>query len=187
MPKKSQAGDELYRDNPIDRGHIARRADLTWGPAPEAEKANADSFFFTNIAPQMDDFNQGGRGGVWGRLEEALYSEVEVDRHRISVMAGPILAADDREYRGVRIPREFWKVIAFVESDELKARAFLLTQQLDRLQSFELGEFRTYQVSLGALADRSGLVFPEALTGAEPPQVTQAVARPLGSTADIIW
>ncbi|GMA41453.1 DNA/RNA non-specific endonuclease [Mobilicoccus caccae] len=189
IAKKHQVGDELYADNPIDRGHIARRADLTWGPAPEAEKANSDSFFFTNIAPQMDDFNQGARGGVWGRLEDAVYAEVEVDRHRISVMAGPILAEDDREYRGVRIPREFWKVIAFVEADELKARAFLLTQRLDRLQAFELGEFRTYQVTLELLADRSGLVFPETLTDAETSQVAQAVAQPrmLQRTTDIVW
>src|SRR5262249_55932419 len=30
-----QVGDELYSDNRLDRGHIARRADLVWGPRPE--------------------------------------------------------------------------------------------------------------------------------------------------------
>lgn len=77
----------------------------------------------------------------------------------------------------------------FVEADELKARAFLLTQRLDRLQAFELGEFRTYQVTLELLADRSGLVFPEALTDAETSQVAQAVAQPrmLQRTTDIVW
>src|SRR5262249_28798084 len=46
-----QIGDELYADNPIDRGHIARRADLCWGVMAEANQANRDSFFFSNITP----------------------------------------------------------------------------------------------------------------------------------------
>lgn len=63
--KQFQVGDELYSDNRLDRGHIARRADLVWGPLEEAQKANKDSFFFSNITPQMDDFNQ-GKLGVFG-------------------------------------------------------------------------------------------------------------------------
>jgi endonuclease G, mitochondrial len=62
IPSEFQAGDELYRANNLDRGHIARRADLVWGTLTEAEKANKDSFYFTNISPQMDKFNQGNKG-----------------------------------------------------------------------------------------------------------------------------
>ena len=36
-----QVGDELYRDNDLDRGHIARRADLMWGPMAVAKKATS--------------------------------------------------------------------------------------------------------------------------------------------------
>ncbi len=64
--EKHQVDDDLYRDNRLDRGHIARRADLLWGTREEAEQANADSFFFTNITPQLDDFNQSSRRGLWG-------------------------------------------------------------------------------------------------------------------------
>ena len=31
VPDRFQAGNELYVNNPLDRGHVARRADLTWG------------------------------------------------------------------------------------------------------------------------------------------------------------
>lgn len=68
VPAEFQTGDELYRDNRLDRGHLARRADLCWGPKAEAQKANKDSFFFTNITPQMDDFNQSTKEGLWGLL-----------------------------------------------------------------------------------------------------------------------
>ena len=48
-----QAGNEVYDRNRLDRGHLARRSDLLWGPAAEARRANSDSFYFTNISPQM--------------------------------------------------------------------------------------------------------------------------------------
>ncbi|WP_157728391.1 DNA/RNA non-specific endonuclease [Corynebacterium cystitidis] len=104
-----QAGNDLYKDNDLDRGHIARRADLTWGPQEEAAQANRDSFTYTNIAPQMNTFNQSGRGGVWGQLEDAVYVEVQVDDLRVSVIGGPVFKDTDRKYRGYLIPREFFK------------------------------------------------------------------------------
>lgn len=76
LASDSQIGNELYKDNRLDRGHIARRADLTWGTLPEAQQANQDSFYYTNITPQMDDFNQSKQNGIWGRLENALYQDV---------------------------------------------------------------------------------------------------------------
>lgn len=67
IPEEFQAGDDLYGSNDLDRGHIGRRADLLWGTSSEAQQANEDTFHFTNIAPQMADFTQSGRSGVWGR------------------------------------------------------------------------------------------------------------------------
>ncbi len=64
IPADFQSGDELYSGNRLDRGHLARRADLVWGTLSEAKSANIDSFFFTNITPQMDDFNQSSKDGV---------------------------------------------------------------------------------------------------------------------------
>lgn len=116
VPEEVQAGDDLYADNRLDRGHIARRADLLWGGLAEAKRANTDSFFFTNITPQMDDFNQSSRGGLWGQLEDAVFADTDVEDLRVSLIGGPVFHEDDREFRGVRIPREFWKVIAFGKS-----------------------------------------------------------------------
>ena len=56
----------------------------------------------------------------------------------VSVFGGPVFRADDRVFRGVKLPREFYKVIAFVEGGKLKARAFLLTQNLDQLEALDL-------------------------------------------------
>lgn len=190
LPADAQHGDELYRGNRLDRGHLARRADLLWGPVAEAERANRDSFFFTNITPQLDAFNQAARDGLWGRLEDALYEDVAVDELKVSVVAGPVLGADDRVYRGVAVPREFWKVIAFAVGGELRAAAFVLTQNLDRLETLDLDEFAVYQVPVADVGERTGLRFPEALTDADTaPSRPQADGPPppLTGPRDISW
>ncbi|HEX6346774.1 DNA/RNA non-specific endonuclease [Umezawaea sp.] len=190
LPAESQVGDELYRNNRLDRGHLARRADLLWGSKAAARRANTDSFCFTNIAPQRDDFNQSARDGLWGRLEDALYADVEVDDLRVSVSGGPVFGGDDRVFRGVALPREFWKVITFAEAGVLRTSAFLLTQNLDQLEALDLDEFRVFQVTIAELEQRTGLKFDQVLHDAQvvAPEVLEAADRaPLSSTDEIRW
>lgn len=189
IPAEFQTGNELYAGNRLDRGHIARRADLTWGDEAEAQYANADSFFFTNISPQMEDFNQSRQGGLWGRLENALYEDVEVDQLRCSVFGGPVFHEDDQLYRGVQIPTDFWKLIVFEQARALKARAFMLTQSLDRLSVLmALDAFKVYQIAVTELEERTGLVFSDIVRQADDVVLAQATERqPLTALTDIAW
>lgn len=194
LPASCQVGEDLYAGNRLDRGHIARRADVLWGDPAEARNANVDSFFFTNITPQMDDFNQSGKTGLWGRLEDAVFEDVVVDGLKVSVFGGPVFRDDDRLFRGVGIPREFWKVITFVEDGALKARGFLLTQSLDELRALNLEEFKVFQVGLGEIEARCGLIFADELRNADrvgETLATRATARsrrrPLTDQRDIDW
>ncbi|CAL9575381.1 Nuclease [Streptomyces sp. enrichment culture] len=194
LPASAQVDNELYRDrdgrpNRLDRGHVARRADLVWGPLEEARQANRDSFFYTNITPQMDDFNQSPRAGVWGRLEDAVFEEVGVDGLRVSAFGGPVFHDDDRLFRGVRIPREFWKVLVYGDRGALKAKAFLLTQDLVLTEALDLDEFRVFQVAVGEVESRTGIRFAAAVAGAETVAVPEsaAVRAPLEGLADIDW
>lgn len=189
LPAEAQLGDAIYAANDLDRGHLARRSDLTWGPPAEAERANADSFHFTNIAPQRSGFNQSGAQGIWGRLEDALYEQVSVDGLRVSAFAGPVLDADDPTYRGVQIPRSFWKVLAWVGDGRLQARAFVLTQDLRRLETLDLDAFATYQVTLAEVERRTSVRLPAALSDAEPASVREAIDEPcrLASLDEIRW
>jgi endonuclease G len=194
VPENFQVGDELYAGNRLDRGHIARRADLLWGGLAEARKANTDSFFFTNITPQMDDFNQSSQGGLWGRLEDAVFEDTDVEDLKVSVIGGPVFHDDDREFREVLIPREFWKVIAFIEAGNLKVKAFLLTQNLDELEALDLDEFRVFQVGLSEIESRCGISFPNTLKSADSFGETLArrpetlrQRKPIESLVDIDW
>ena len=194
LPAAVQVGDDLYQGNRLDRGHIARRADLLWGPLAEAKKANVDSFFFTNITPQMDDFNQGSKGGVWGRLEDAIFADVDVEDLKVSVFGGPVFRGDDRVFRQVKIPREFWKIIAFVEAGQLKSKGFLLTQNLDALETLDLDAFKVFEVGLTEIEQRTGVRFPAVLKSAD--HFGEALAarpevfddrQPLASIQNIAW
>jgi endonuclease G len=194
IPAKFQVGDNLYSGNRLDRGHVARRADLVWGSIEEAKRANKDSFFFTNITPQMDNFNQGHLGGIWGKLEDAIFEDVDVDNLKVSVIGGPIFRADDRVFREVKIPREFYKIIIYVESGTLKAKAFLLTQNLDQLELLDLNEFNVFQAKLSEIEERCGFTLPDALTNADKFAESLAAQpealnerQPLQSLADIDW
>ncbi|WP_420155630.1 DNA/RNA non-specific endonuclease [Siphonobacter sp.] len=193
LPAEYQVGDSLYANNRLDRGHIARRADLIWGTMAEAQQANRDSFFFTNITPQMDNFNQSSQGGIWGQLEDAVFEQTEVDHLKVSVIGGPIFRTDDQVFRGVAIPREFYKILAYVEASTLKVRAFLLTQNLNDLSFLNLDAFKVYQVSLTELEQRAGFTLSDLLKNADDFAVevrgmlAPAERQPLSSLSDIQW
>ncbi|NYE38338.1 endonuclease G [Nocardioides cavernae] len=172
IPRSQQTLDEAYADNELDRGHLARRSDLLWGTLAEARQANSDSFFFTNITPQHQDFNQSGRGGVWGLLENAVLAQEGLTDRRLSLLAGPVLADDDPVYREVvQVPREHWKVVAYRLDGEPRFRCFLLSQDLDGVVGLDfLDAFDTYLVPLDLLEERTRLRFPSlrALGTGEP-------------------
>ena len=186
-----QVGEELYSDNRLDRGHIARRADLIWGAPDKAQRANEDSFFFTNITPQLDKFNQSGQHGLWGELEDAIFADVKVDDLRVSLVGGPIYKANDLPYRDVLVPRSFFKVIAYVEEGNLRAKAFVLTQDdlEQNLEALGLEEFQVFQISLRDLEAATELDFGDltqhdTFTAAPGPEEAMPRARRIRAAED---
>lgn len=161
IPAEQQAGPEVYADNDLDRGHLVRRADPVWGEPAEAQRANVDTFHYTNAAPQASSFNQDRE--LWLGLEDYLLDNAGDHDRTLVVFTGPVLADDDPEYRGLRIPRVFWKIGGFVTGGALGTTGYLLDQspQLGDLQVEgeppPLGEFRTFQVPLARIAELTGL------------------------------
>ncbi|WP_315098808.1 DNA/RNA non-specific endonuclease [uncultured Cellulomonas sp.] len=162
VPAAEQAGPELYARNDLDRGHLVRRRDPVWGDLVTARRANLDTFAYPNAAPQASAFNQGEL--LWVGLEDHVLEYARARRSRVSVFTGPVLADDDPLYRGVQIPRLFWKVAAWVSADRLRATAFVLDQTpfVTRLQTAAdelppLGPFRTFQVPVDDVAALTGI------------------------------
>ncbi|MFC7110487.1 DNA/RNA non-specific endonuclease [Nonomuraea rubra] len=128
LPHTEQTGEEVYRDNPLDRGHLVRRLDPAWGASHAVAKSgNDDTFHFTNCSPQHKDFNQNQT--TWAGLEDYILENADTRDLKATVFTGPVLAADDDPYRGVLLPRQYWKVVAMVKQNgALSATGYLLSQ-----------------------------------------------------------
>lgn len=191
-----QFTDDLYVHNPFDKGHIARRADLCWGTLDEARQGNYDSFYFTNIVPQHEAFNQSGNtdddpeGGIWGRLENTVFDSEAPHRLRVSVMGGPVFGPKDRKFvqneQECLVPDEFWKLVAYRDEVDNKEKvfAFLLTQKhlvapLTVPEGLEFEPWIWARITLQDLAARTGIRFSATLRDHEVPFVApQMVGAP---------
>lgn len=158
IPREAQIGNELYLDNLLDRGHLVRREDPNWG-GDDAVTANEDTFHFTNSAPQMAGFNQ----RTWLSLERYILDNARSWQERITVFSGPVFGEDDRDYRGVKIPEAFWKVVAFLSGDKKPSATAYIIEQAKELSELEaaFGAFRTYQCSVSSIEQKTGIDFGE--------------------------
>lgn len=161
MERAHQVGNELYRSNKLDRGHLVRRLDTAWGATYEdAHLAQADTFFYTNCAPQHKELNQ----DLWLGLEDHILDNADAHDLKVSVFSGPIFRPTDRLYRGFQVPEDFWKVVAMVreESGELSVTGYMLSQVdfMDDLE-FAFGAYGTYQVPVSEIEKLTGLDFGE--------------------------
>ncbi len=175
VPENQQTGPEVYDRNDLDRGHLVRRRDPVWGSAETAGQANIDTFTYVNAAPQAGPFNQDET--LWAGLENYLLEHARVYQTRLSVFTAPVLDPDDPPYRGVAIPRLFWKIAAWATRPEddpaqvtLAATGYVLDQtpQLDDIDLETqravdagdpppLGPFVTFQVPIPDIASLTGL------------------------------
>lgn len=184
-----QHGNELYQRNDYDRGHLVRRLDPVWGSREIAAEANEDTFVYTNAAPQHKRLNQ----RVWLGLEDYILDNADARDLRVSVFTGCIFDPGDPTHRGVQIPRQFWKVVAFVgaggsdHEGELRASGYLMDQSHlieDMPTEFAFGAFRTYQVSIARLVGQ-GVPLPGELVAADVLGPAEALgAIPLTSPED---
>jgi endonuclease G len=159
IPAAMQIRDECYGNEPkFARGHMTRREDPVWGDPQEASLGNSDSMHVTNTVPQMQPFN----AGIWLALESYALDHARSDQMRIAVITGPFLMRDDPMRDGVKIPRSFWKVIAFIhdQTRELCATGYTLSQE-DFLhdEEFVFGKHKTAQTRIAAIEQRAGLTF----------------------------
>lgn len=192
LPEEVQIGEFLYEDTPFDRGHLVRRLDPVWGSEEEALKAEADTFHFTNCSPQHEQFNRSKE--LWQGIENYILENADLFHLRISLFNGPIFATDDPVIKEVPIPREYWKVVTIRKSDgSLSATAYLLSQA-DLLQQmlvpgFEFGAYRTFQVLVSEIEEKTKLDFGE-LRDHDPKRTAEGVLATgpieLGDFSDIV-
>lgn len=176
VPSDFQLGKSVYADNAWDRGHLVRREDVVWGTVPRAREANRATFYYTNAAPQHENFNQ----DEWLGLEDWVLHKAPEFSYRLSVFTGPVLDDSDRPLsagdpelrRGFRawkddvlIPAAFWKVVvlrdASVSGDDLSVVAFAMRQTdlWNDKQGKQLLHLKVHQVTLQQIEEWTALDF----------------------------
>jgi endonuclease G len=219
IPREIQLSKQDYAHPDIDRGHLVRRQDPNWDEtlpvgAPEdsvsevAQRANDDTFHYTNSAVQHGDLSSGTK--QWLGLEDYVLNSAKTHGFKACVFSGPITQEiEETLENGVIAPREFFKLVVMESADRgmLHATAYVLSQgqmirdlleergRTEGLEGFVLGEYRTFQVSIADLAagtgydlsryvpfDPLGAAIPEeAVDGAGEPQYV-----PLDSPTQIV-
>jgi len=114
----STVSDADYLHSGFDKGHLAPAADMSW-----SEEVMKESFYFSNISPQLPGFNR----GVWKRLETRV-RDWAAAYDSIYVLTAPVLnnplqkIGDD----SISVPSHFYKVIIEYKGPQHKGIGFIL-------------------------------------------------------------
>lgn len=162
----------------FDRGHLTRRTDPTWGSADEAERANADTFHFTNCSPQHFRFNESAK--YWQGIERYVLENGVLDtdqRKHLCVFQGPIYNDSiDRWADDVQIPSSFFKIVVWKGEGGVKAVGMIVDQltlldearkSLGAPKDLPAVNIQHWRVSVDTIEKRTGLTFPQAVRDAD--------------------
>jgi endonuclease G len=175
LDEAHQPDDSIF-STMVQRGHMAAREFMWWGADGEARNADIHSFTLSNVCPQIGKFN-GSR--EWYKLERLIMGTAKKKNQRVNCFMGPIFSDDDPLYddlrsdrssaefgTGIRMPLQFWYVLAWREGSKLKHRGFILDQSDDIDDAgpleFEFDAPATVvEVSITEIMEKTGLSFPD--------------------------
>ncbi len=132
-----------YKYSGYDRGHLIPAADNKW-----SETAMSESFFLSNMSPQLHEFND----GKWKYLEFQV-RDWAISYSKIYVATGPVLRSGLPTIgeNKVSIPEFYYKVI--LDGETTKAIGFIMPH-VDIQDSF-----KNYAVSVDEVEAQTGIDF----------------------------
>lgn len=134
-----------YRSSGYDRGHLAPAADMGW-----SETSMAESFYYSNMSPQLPNFNR----GIWKKLEERVRAWA-MENDSVYIVAGPVLSSGlptIGENR-VSVPKYFYKVILDYTLPEINGIGFVISQHSKG------NNLVSYAVSIDSVEKLTGIDF----------------------------
>lgn len=109
-----------YKNSGFDKGHLVPANDMSF-----SETAMAESFYYSNVAPQNPSFNR----GVWKKLEEQVRKWA--DQYPIVIISGALIS-DTLPTIGIHkvsVPYYFYKIVACLSCKEPSAIGFIMPNQ----------------------------------------------------------
>lgn len=139
-----------YTSTGFDKGHLCPAADNNM-----SEQANRESFFMSNMSPQLPQFNR----GVWASLEHWVREQAK-EHKKIYVVTGPVFVNNLGviSSKKITIPGYFYKTVLRFDGTTAKTIAFLLPQV------GAVGNIEDYVVAVNTIETLTGLDFYPALS-----------------------
>ncbi|MEW6774041.1 MAG: DNA/RNA non-specific endonuclease [Bacteroidota bacterium] len=118
LPQLTQL-DFVYKNSGYDKGHLVPAADMTF-----SELAMNESFYYTNVAPQLPSFNR----GIWKKLEEQVRAWA-MKHNNLIVLSGAFISDTLQKLSKVSVPYYFYKIIAMITPSQTQMIAFIIPNE----------------------------------------------------------
>lgn len=174
LPVEMQVTDAEHRNDGYDRGHLCASADRLY-----SREANDQTFYYSNISPQISSFNQGFWQGLeervqkWGRAIPATYDKVYVTKggtvnQLLYDFTGKIKSGDSLypttdengfTAKGLACPKYYFMAILSEKEGNYHAIGFLVEHSENLTKNPKADELKKYAVSIDELEESTGLDF----------------------------
>lgn len=147
LPRTQRAYPRDYEHSGYDIGHIANAGDMRW-----SEQTENESFYLTNMCPQIPNFNR----GIWKVLETQVRDWARERQHSLLIYAGPIYNVNIDSHIGIDhvcVPHEFYKIVVDLTTKEVKAYLFPHKEHED-------SDLTPFESTAAEIESKTGVTFP---------------------------
>jgi len=146
VPKAYQTASTVYSKSGYDLGHMAPAANQN-----SSQQAQQDTFYISNISPQLPAFNR----GVWVGLETWIRDWVTKHNQMVWVISGPIFRPGLTKKVGLpMVPSHFYKILV---TKDAKGNYVTLSVILEHREYPKPYRWKT--TSIDAVEEMTGLDF----------------------------
>lgn len=173
LPAEMQVQESDHKNDGFDKGHLCASEDRVY-----LKEANEQTFYYSNMSPQLNDFN----GGFWRKLEtrvqtwgrstaDGVYDKVYVTKggtlnkllknfKGTTVNGGtPTTDANGFTIHGLACPEYYFMAILSQKDDVFHAIAFLVPHKEGMTENPSSDELKEYVVSVDKLEEETGIDF----------------------------
>ena len=173
LPAEMQVQESDHKNDGFDKGHLCASEDRVY-----LKEANAQTVYYSNMSPQLNDFN----GGFWGKLEarvqtwgrstaDGVYDKVYVTKggtlnkllknfKGTTVNGGtPTTDANGFTIHGLACPEYYFMAVLSQKDDVFHAIAFLVPHKEGMTRNPSSDELKEYVVSVDKLEEETGIDF----------------------------
>lgn len=174
LPADMQTDEAQHKSDGYDKGHICASEDRVY-----SKEANEQTFYYSNMSPQMSSFNQGFWATLekqvqkWGRSIPTTYDKVYLTKggtinNLLLSFTGQVIASDKLfpttdengfTPKGLACPKFYFMAILSEKGDTYHAIGFLIEHREDLPKSPTATQLKECALSIDELEEKTGLDF----------------------------